>query len=56
MRAFDVIQREVIEDAAILLFYERGVMFIEDSRLKGVARRSIGPEPDYTGAYLVASP
>lgn len=56
MRAFDRIQRQLIDDAAILLFYERGVMFVEDPRLKGVARRAIGPEPDYTGAYLVASP
>jgi hypothetical protein len=56
MRAFDVIQRTLIEDAAILLFYERGVLYVEDARLHGVARRAIGPEPDYTGAYIVASP
>jgi oligopeptide transport system substrate-binding protein len=56
MRAFDVIQRTLIEDAAILLFYERGVLYVEDARLRGVARRAIGPEPDYTGAYLVGSP
>jgi oligopeptide transport system substrate-binding protein len=56
MQAFDTIQRKLIDDAAILLFYERGVMFIEDARLKGVARRAVGPEPDYTGAYLVDNP
>jgi oligopeptide transport system substrate-binding protein len=53
MQAFDTIQRKLIDDAAILLFYERGVMFVEDARLKGVARRAVGPEPDYTGAFLV---
>lgn len=56
MRAFDTIQRNLIDDVAILLFYERGVMFVEDARLNGVARRAIGPEPDYTGAYIEPVP
>ncbi len=56
MNAFGHIQRLLSEDAAILLFYERGVMFVEDPRLKGVARRAIGPEPDYTTAYLEPNP
>ena len=54
MQAFAEIQRILIEDAAILLFYERGVMYVQDPRLAGVARRAIGPEPDYTGAWLVS--
>jgi len=52
MEAFAEIQRVLIEDAAILLFYERGVMYVQDPRLHGVSRRAIGPEPDYTGAWL----
>jgi oligopeptide transport system substrate-binding protein len=56
MDAFGEIQRILFEDAVILMSYERSVMFVEDPRLKGVSRRPIGPEPDYTGAYLVASP
>lgn len=56
MQAFDTIQKILIDDVAILLFYERGVLYVQDARLKGVARRAIGPEPDYTGAYIEPAP
>jgi oligopeptide transport system substrate-binding protein len=50
--AFGEIQRILIEDAVIIMAYERGVMYVQDARLKGVGRRSIGASTDYTYAYL----
>jgi oligopeptide transport system substrate-binding protein len=52
LRAFAEIQRILIEDAVTILAYERGVMYVEDARLKGVARRAMGASPDYTMAYI----
>jgi hypothetical protein len=56
MAAFGEIQRILIEDAAIILNYDRGVMYVQDPHLRGVSRRAVGPEPDYTYAYLVENP
>ena len=53
LKAFAEIQRIIIEDAVTILAYERGVMYVEDARLKGVARRAMGATPDYTTAYIV---
>ena len=53
MAAFGEIQRILIEDVVMIPNYERGQMFIQDPRLRGVRRRAIGAEPDFTGAYLV---
>jgi oligopeptide transport system substrate-binding protein len=55
-RAFAEIQRIVIEDVATILAYERGVMYVQDARLKGVGRRVAGGSPDYTSAYLTDAP
>jgi oligopeptide transport system substrate-binding protein len=52
MQAFAEIQRILIEDAAIFMAYERGVMYVEDARLKGVGRRATGHQPDYRYAYI----
>jgi oligopeptide transport system substrate-binding protein len=52
--AFGEIQRILIDEAAIIMAYERGVMYVQDQRLKGVVRRSVGPPTDYTYAYLSA--
>jgi oligopeptide transport system substrate-binding protein len=56
LEAFAQIQRILIEDAVTILAYERGVMYVEDARLKGVARRAMGASPDYTTAYIVEDP
>jgi oligopeptide transport system substrate-binding protein len=56
MDAFGEIQRILIEDAVILPNYERGIVFVQDPRLKGVVNRSVGTDPDYTNAYLVENP
>jgi oligopeptide transport system substrate-binding protein len=52
MKAFAEIQRILIEQAAIFMTYERGVMYVQDPRLKGVGRRAVGTTPDYTTAYI----
>lgn len=54
MQAFAEIQRIVSDDAVILPNYERGQMFLVDPRLKGVIRRAIGTDPDFTHAYIEA--
>jgi oligopeptide transport system substrate-binding protein len=51
--AFAQIQRILIEDAVIVMSYERGVLYVEDPRLKNVTHRQVGPYIDYTYAYLV---
>ena len=52
MDAFGEIQRILIEDAAILPNYEPGQVYVVDSRLQGVVRRSVGPDPDFTHAFV----
>lgn len=56
MAAFAEIQRILIEDVALIPNYERGQMYVQDPRLKGVTHNAIGAERDYTYAYLVAKP
>ena len=56
MDAFGEIQRILIEDAVQLPNYERGLVFVEDPRLKGVVHRSVGTDPDFTNAYLAENP
>ena len=52
MDAFGEIQRILIEDAAVLPNYEPGQVYVLDPRLKGVVRRSVGPDPDFTYAAI----
>lgn len=52
MDAFGTIQRVLIEDAAQVALYERGQVFVSDKRLKGVVRRVVGTDPDFTYAYV----
>ncbi len=54
MAAFGRIQEILIEDVAIIPNYERGVLYIQDPRLRGVGRRVVGPDPDYSRAHIVA--
>jgi len=55
-RAFAEVQRILIEDAVIVMAYERGVMYVQDPRLKNVARRFMGPPTDYSRAYITEEP
>jgi oligopeptide transport system substrate-binding protein len=52
MDAFGGIQKIIHDDVVILPNYERGVVYVRDPRLKGVERRVVGADPDYTGAYI----
>lgn len=52
MAAFGRIQAILIEDAALIPNFERGSLYVQDPRLKGVVRRTIGTDPDFTRAYI----
>jgi oligopeptide transport system substrate-binding protein len=52
MDAFGKIQRILLDDVVIIPMYERGVVYVQDPRLKGVVRRVLPPDPDYTHAYI----
>jgi oligopeptide transport system substrate-binding protein len=54
--AFAEIQRILIEDAVLVMSFERGVLFVQDRRLKNVVHRAVGPYVDYSYAYLVDTP
>lgn len=52
MEAMDRVQQILHDDVAILIQYERGSVYVSDDRVKGVTRRAVGLDPDYTRAYL----
>ena len=52
MASFAGIQELVREDVVIVPMYERGWSFVVDPRLKGFKRRAVGPEVDYTYAWI----
>lgn len=52
MDAFDAMQRIVYEDAVVIVNYERGQAYVSDARVKGIVRRAVGAEQDYTYAYI----
>ena len=53
MQAFGVIQDILYNDAVIIPNYERGRIYVLDPRVKGLVRRIIGSDPDFSRAYLV---
>ena len=53
MEAFARVQDILNEDVAILMNYERGSLYVVHDRLENVARRSVGPDPDYAFARIV---
>ena len=52
MDAFGEIQRILIDDAVILPNYERGVTYVTHPQLKGMVRRAVGADPDFTNAWI----
>jgi oligopeptide transport system substrate-binding protein len=52
MQAFAEIQRIIFADVAILPQYERGSVYVQHPKLKGVLRNIIGTDPDYTYARV----
>ncbi len=56
MDAFGEIQDILIEDAVQLPAFERGRVYVQTPELKGVVRRAVGVDRDYTYAYLEEAP
>jgi oligopeptide transport system substrate-binding protein len=56
MNAFGEIQRILLEDAVQLPNYDRGIVYVQDPRLKGVVHRAVGTNPDYSHAYIAENP
>ena len=53
MDAFGEIQRILIDDAVILPNYERGrVTYVTHPQMKGMVRRAVGPDPDFSNAWI----
>ncbi len=53
MRAADKLQKIIIEDVPVLPLAETGSAYVQHPKLKGVVRRVLGPDPDYTFARVV---
>jgi len=53
MDAMGELQDILFDDAVILPQYEQGVIYLMHPKLKGVVRRVIGSDPDYTRARVV---
>ena len=56
MKAFNELQKIIKEDVVILPLYESGVVYVQHSSLKDVARRAIGGDPNFNFAYIEAEP
>ena len=52
MDAMAQVQEILYEDAVVLTQYERGSVYVAHPRVKGVVRRSVGTDPDYTNAWV----
>jgi oligopeptide transport system substrate-binding protein len=52
VEAFAKMQDLIIDDAVILFNYERGASYVTHPQLKGIVRRVIGSDPDYTYAWI----
>lgn len=52
MAAFGQLQRILYEEAPIIPQYERGSVYVMNPHVKGVVRRSVGTDPDYTFAWI----
>ncbi len=55
MDAFGKIQQLVHDEVTILPMYERGWSFVVHPQVKGLRRRSVGPEVDYNYVYIDVS-
>ncbi len=53
MDAMGELQQLIVDDAIIVPQYEQGVIYLLHPRLKGVVRRVVGADPDYTYARVV---
>ncbi|MBF0624573.1 MAG: peptide ABC transporter substrate-binding protein [Magnetococcales bacterium] len=53
--AFGRLQAILSREVAIIPQYERGLIYIQHPRLKGVVRRIFGADPDYSRAWVAES-
>ena len=53
MDAMGELQQILHDDAVILPQYEQGVIYLLHPKVKGVVRRVVGPDPDYTNAQVI---
>lgn len=53
MEAMAEVQNIIIDDVVILPEYEQAVVYLQHPKLKGVVRRIVGQDPDYTYARVV---
>jgi oligopeptide transport system substrate-binding protein len=53
MDAMGRLQQILFDDAVILPQYEQGVIYLMNPKLRGVVRRVVGPDPDYTYARVI---
>ena len=53
MEIFGQIQTLLYKDVVMLPMYERGVTYVVHPQLKGMKRRVIGTDTDFTNAYIV---
>jgi oligopeptide transport system substrate-binding protein len=53
MDAFGAIQQIIFDNVVVIPNYERGVTYVTNPRMKGMVRRAVGPDPDFTNAYIV---
>ncbi len=53
MDAMGKAQQILFDDAAVLPQYEQGVIYLLHPKLKGVVRRVVGADPDYTRARVM---
>ena len=53
MDAMGKAQQILFDDAVILPQYEQGIIYLLHPKVKGVARRVIGHDPDFTYAKIV---
>ena len=52
MQAFAEVQRIIYEDTVVIPIYERGRVMVVHPQLRGVVRRVVGTNPDYSGAWI----
>jgi oligopeptide transport system substrate-binding protein len=50
--AFGAIQKILVDDAVILPNYERGITYVTHPQLKGMVRRAVGGDPDFSNAWI----
>jgi oligopeptide transport system substrate-binding protein len=52
MAAFNELQKIIADDVVIIPLYERGAVYVQHSRVKNIARRAIGGDPNFNFAYI----